>query len=326
MGLLGTGTSCATVCGMTPTPADALGRAGRLFEIRDGDREAIVTEQGAGLFKARWAGADLLDTINDDGFSGGGGHGQLLLPWPGRVENGVYQFDGEHFQLPITDRTHNSAIHGFAHSLTWRVEEHRVNTVTLSCVLLAQPGYPFPLAFEQTYHLLGGALEISTTATNIGTRTAPFGFGAHPYFRTGGQIVNDSVLQVGAARYFLANDDLSPRPPAVPVDGTPFDFRQARAVGTTEYDVTLTDLERDGDGRAAVHFRSPDSSISITCTYEEPIRFLQIFSGDTLAAHRREGLAIEPCTCPPDSFNNGIGLIRLDPGGSVRVRWAITAE
>ena len=311
---------------MTPTPDEALGRAGRLFEIRDGDREAIVTEQGAGLFKARWAGADLLDTINDDGFSGGGGHGQLLLPWPGRVRNGVYQFDGEQYQLPITDRTHGSAIHGFAHSLTWKVEEHRVSRIALSCVLLAQPGYPFPLAFEQVYHLQNGALEITSTTTNVGTKTAPFGFGAHPYFKTRGQIVDGSVLQVGAARYFEANNDLSPRPPAVPVDGTPFDFRHPRPVGTNVYDVTLTDLERDEDGRAAAHLRSPDNSISITCRYEEPIRFLQIFSGDTLAAHRREGLAIEPCTCPPDSFNNGIGLIRLDPGASITVGWTITAE
>lgn len=171
--------------GMTPTPGEGLGRAGRLFEIKDGDREAVVTEEGAGLYKLRWAGADLLDATNDDGYSGGGGHGQLLLPWPGRVPNGIYQFDGERYQLAITDLTHRSAIHGFTHWLTWQVEEHLANRVTLSCLLLAQPGYPFPLAFEQTYHLDQGAMQISTTATNIGTKAAPFGFGAHPYFKTG---------------------------------------------------------------------------------------------------------------------------------------------
>jgi aldose 1-epimerase len=317
---------CATVSGMTPTAAEGLGRAGRFFEIKDGDRDAVVTEQGAGLYKARWAGADLLDAINDDGYSGGGGHGQLLLPWPGRVRNGVYEFEGERYQLPITDRAHASAIHGFAHLSTWEVNEHRANTITLSCLSLAQPGYPFPLAFEQTYRLGDGLLEMLTTTTNVGTATAPFGFGAHPYFKTGGRLVDDSVLHVLAASYFEANDDLTPIVPAVPVDGTPFDFRQPRPVGATVYDVTLTDLDRDENGRAAVNFRSPDGSISITCQYDEPIRFLQLFSGDTLTAHRREGLAIEPCTCPPDSFNNEVGLIRLSPGGSVTVRWTIRAE
>ena len=138
--------------------------------------------------------------------------------------------------------------------------------------------------------------------------------------------MDGSVLQVQAASYFKTNDDLSPKLPAVPVDGTAFDFRQPRPLGSTEYDVTLTDLARDESGVASANFRSADGSISITCKYDEPIRFLQIFSGDTLPAQRRHGLAIEPCTCPPDAFNNGIGLIRLAPGRSARVRWTIEAE
>ena len=319
-------THCATVSGMTPTPAGALGRAGQFFEIREGDREVIVTEQGANLYRVRWAGADLLDTVNDDGYTGGGGHGQLLLPWPGRVRNAVYQFEDEHYQLPINDLVHGSAIHGFTHWMTWEVKEHQENKLTLSCLLLAQPGYPFPLLFEQTYHLNGGVLEVSTMATNLGARTAPIGCGAHPYFKTGTGTVDGSVLLVQAASYFKTNDDLSPKLPAVPVDGTAFDFRQPRPLGSTEYDVTLTDLARDESGLASANFRSADGSISITCKYDEPIRFLQIFSGDTLPAQRRHGLAIEPCTCPPDAFNNGIGLIRLAPGRSARVRWTIEAE
>lgn len=311
---------------MTPTPAVTLGRAGRFFEIKDGDREVIVTEQGANLFKLRWAGAGLLDAVHDDGYAAGGGHGQLLLPWPGRVRKGVYEFGGEHYQLPINDLPSGSAIHGFTRWLTWEVNEHHADRVSLTCLLLGQPGYPFPLSFEQSYHLQHGALEITTTATNIGASTAPFGCGAHPYFKTGTGTVDSSVLQVGATSYLQTNADLSPKLPAAPVEGTPFDFREPRAVGTTEYDVTLADLVRDEDGRASANFRSPDGSISITCKYDEPIRFLQVFTGDTLATHRRQGLAIEPCTCPPNSFNNGVGLIRLEPGGSSRVHWTIEVE
>ena len=210
---------CATVSGMTPTPASALGRAGQFFEIREGDREVIVTEQGANLYRVRWAGTDLLDIVNDDGYTGGGGHGQLLLPWPGRVRNAVYEFEDEHYQLPINDLVHGSAIHGFTHWMAWEVKEHQENKLTLSCLLLAQPGYPFPLLFEQTYHLNGGVLEVSTMATNLGARTAPIGCGAHPYFKTGTGTVDGSVLQVQAASYFKTNDDLSPKLPAVPVTG-----------------------------------------------------------------------------------------------------------
>jgi aldose 1-epimerase len=36
------------------------------------------------------------------------------------------------------------------------------------------------------------------------------------------------------------------------VDGTPFDFREARPVGETRLDHCFTDLERDGDGLVRV--------------------------------------------------------------------------
>ena len=55
--------------------------------------------------------------------------------------------------------------------------EHGAGAVTLSYKLLALPGYPFSLAIEQSYAWQESRLESCTTATNIGTRTAPFGFG-----------------------------------------------------------------------------------------------------------------------------------------------------
>jgi aldose 1-epimerase len=311
---------------MTPTPATAVGRAGELFEISNGDRRAVVTEQGANLFKVEWAGVDLLNAVNDDGFTVGGSHGALLLPWPGRIRSGVYHFEGERYQLAVTDLASGSAIHGLTRFLTWQVKEHHSSEVILTCRFLAEPGYPFPLLLEQSYRWHDESLEISTLAKNIGARTAPFGFGAHPYFTTGGPTVDNSVLQLAAAQYFETNTDLSPKVPPLPVDGTQFDFRQPKAIGQAQLDVTLTDLARDAEGRASANFRSPDGAISITCRYDEPIRYLQVYSGDTLSAHKREGLAIEPCTCPPDAFNNGVGLISLAPGASVSVRWSISAD
>ena len=60
---------------------------------------AIVTEQGATLHRVIWAGTDLLNIASDDGYAVHGGYGQLLAPWPGRIRNAVYDFDGEHFEL-----------------------------------------------------------------------------------------------------------------------------------------------------------------------------------------------------------------------------------
>ncbi|MGD0809117.1 MAG: aldose epimerase [Acidimicrobiales bacterium] len=301
-------------------------RAGQLFEIKGGDRQAVVTEQGATLHRVVWDGTDLLNFASDDGYAAHGGYGQLLAPWPGRIRNAVYEFEGERFELAVTDRKETAAIHGWVRWLTWQPREHAADRVTLRCRVLAMPGYPFPLEFEQSYAWQNYGLENVTTVTNLGDRTAPFGWGVHPYFMAGGQGIDDCLLHVPASKYFGSNADLSPVLPAVPVDGTEFDYREPRAIGTSKLDVTLTDLARDGDGRIVVSLRAPDGSISVTCKYDEPINYVQLFTGDTLGEHQREGVAIEPYTCAPDAFNNGLGLLRLAPGSSLRVRWTISAD
>jgi aldose 1-epimerase len=132
-------------------------------------------------------------------------------------------------------------------------------------------------------------------------------------------------LQVPASRYFQSGDNLVPAGPAVPVDGTEFDFREGRAIGAAVLDVTLTGLARDSQGRAALSFRSPDGSARISLHYYEPLDYVQLFTGDTLPARRRQGLAIEPNSCPPNAFNNGMGLIHVPAGGATRLRWVLSA-
>jgi aldose 1-epimerase len=301
-------------------------RAGQLFEIKSGDRQATITEQGATLHRVVWAGTDLLNYANEDGYASPGAHGQMLAPWPGRIRHAVYEFEGEHFDVPVNEQQTGSAIHGWLRWATWQPEEHRADRITMRYKMLALPGYPFPLEYEHSYAWQSYGLEIVTNVKNLGTRTAPFGLGFHPYFMAGSPGIDDCLLQVRAEKYFGSNDDMSPVVPALPVNGTLFDFREPTAIGATKLDVTLADLARDDEGRAVVNLQSPDGSTSIICKYDEPIRYVQLFTGDTLASGRRAGVAIEPYTCLPDAFNNGLGLIRLAAGDSVRVRWTISAE
>ena len=51
--------------------------------------------------------------------------------------------------------------------------------------------------------------------------------------------------------------------------------------------------------------------------------YVQLFSGDRPDVQRR-GLAVEPMTCPPNAFNTGEGLIRLEPGDAFEGRWGIS--
>ena len=45
--------------------------------------------------------------------------------------------------------------------------------------------------------------------------------------------------------------------PVEPVDGTAFDFRQARVIGSTRLDHALTGLSRGADGRAWAYLAAP---------------------------------------------------------------------
>ena len=41
-------------------------------------------------------------------------HGQLLIPFPNRIENGEYTFEGKTYTLPIDEHERHNAIHATA--------------------------------------------------------------------------------------------------------------------------------------------------------------------------------------------------------------------
>jgi aldose 1-epimerase len=52
--------------------------------------------------------------------------------------------------------------------------------------------------------------------------------------------------------------------------------------------------------------------------------YLQVFSGDTLAPERRrQGLAVEPMTCPPNAFATGADVVRLEPDRQHTSVWGL---
>ena len=53
--------------------------------------------------------------------------------------------------------------------------------------------------------------------------------------------------------------------------------------------------------------------MSLWC--EDSYSLLQLYTGDTLAPHRRRlALGAEPMTCPPNALQTGEGIVRLEPG------------
>lgn len=297
--------------------------SGEQIEIESGDQRAVVVGVGAGLRVYSVGDRDMVNGYGDDEMATAG-RGQVLIPWPNRLEDGRYEFEGREHQLPLTEPEHANAIHGLVRWSTWSVTAREADRVVMTHLLHPQPGYPFTLDLSIEYTLSAKGLAVRTTAMNVGPDRCPYGCGAHPYLTVGTETVDATVLRA-PARTVLQADGRGIPTGATPVVGTDYDFREPRAISATRLDHGFTDLERDEDGLATVELTNPDSGAVLKLWVDETYPYLMLFTGD-LPEVERCALAVEPMTCAPNAFRSGEGLIVLDPAGSVTSTWGISAS
>src|ERR1700747_1312787 len=158
--------------------------AGKQITIVARDQQAVVVEGGAGLRSCSVGGRELLDGYGADQMSSAG-RGQVLIPWPNRLQDGSYEFNGRRYQLSLNEPEHRNAIHGLVRWSNWTATEREPHRVVMEHILYPQPGYPFLLRISIEYALSDRGLHVQTTATNLGTQSCPYGSGAHPYLTLG---------------------------------------------------------------------------------------------------------------------------------------------
>ena len=294
--------------------------SGEQIEIAYSDQRAVAVTVGGGLRTYEAGGLAVLDGYAVDAICDGA-RGQLLVPWPNRIRDGAYDFDGRHLQLPLTEPEQGNAIHGLARWLPWHVLQRTENAATLGLDLPAQPGYPFQLALSVAYHLDAGGLRVTQTATNVGRDACPYGSGAHPYLSASPGHVDDWELTVPAISALVSDDRQIPTGSRA-VAGSELDFRRGRRISDASLDSAFSGLERDAGGIATVTVSRPGRVLRLWV--DAVHEYLMVFTGDTLTPERRRrGLAIEPMTCAPDAFRSGAGLRVLRPGETVVAEWGI---
>jgi aldose 1-epimerase len=298
--------------------------SGEQYEIVFGDQRVVVVEVGGGLRAYTVGDRRILDGYDHNELCASG-RGQVLVPWPNRIEDGSYDFDGRRHQLPIDDPAENDAIHGLVRWVAWQPVEQEGHRVVVAHRLHPRPGYPFSLELRIEYTLSANGLEVRTTATNVGDAACPYGAGAHPYVTVGTETI-DSVELTAPGATVLFSDDRGLPVGASAVEGTDYDFRRARPIGATKLDNAFTDLDRDDDGLARVRLRALDDGPAVTLWVDDHYRYLMLFTGDPLPDVARRSLAVEPMTCPPNAFRSGDSLIRLEPGSSVTSAWGIDPD
>ncbi|WP_417564351.1 aldose 1-epimerase family protein [Microbacterium sp.] len=308
--------------------------SGTQHALRAGDYEAVVAGVGASLRLLTFADRHL--TVPFDADEVRPGHrGATLAPWPNRIVDGKYTFDGADYQLALTEPARGHALHGLASWIEYQPVRKGASHVTLEGVVEAQKGYPWRVVVRTTFTLDADGLTQEVTATNESDRPAPWGTAAHPYLVAGDGHADDWTLQLPAAQVLqVAGDRMLPDGlVGVEVDAARFDFRAPRAIGAVQLDHAFTGLAADADGAVAARLTEASGS-GVEMVWDASCPWVQVFTSDQPGGAadpaNRAGVAVEPMTCAPDAFNAArypytTGLVAIEPEESVTARWRIAA-
>lgn len=289
-----------------------------------GPARVVVTEVAAGLREYTVNGQDVVEPYAAD-VQRPKGNGAVLVPWPNRVRDGAWTYQGATQQLALTEPARRNAIHGLLRFAPYRESARSESAVTLSATVFPQLGYPFHLGTSVTYELGADGLTVTHRIENRGAEAAPVAVGAHPYLRIGDVPSSDLVLTVAADTHIDVDDRMNPVGQS-PVDGTALDLRGGRRIGDLDLDDGFADV-RMRDGRVEHSVAAADGR-TVTLWGDEHMRFVQAFTPHRYPARDgsvRQAVAIEPMTAPANALNSGIGLNWLEPGDTWTVSWGIRA-
>lgn len=296
--------------------------SGRQHVLALGDQHATIAEVGASVRTYSVGGRDVVLPYAQDEIAPAYSSA-VLVPWPNRLRDGRFTWDGTEHQLPLTEPERRTALHGLvAHARFDLVDAADDGaSVTLRHDLVPTTAYPFPLRVDVTYELTDAGLTVRVSTTNLGGADAPYGIGFHPWLSPGDAAVDDCTLRVDAASRVTVDDRLLPTGtvPFAPED----DLRTPRSLAGLVLDDAFVDVPRDDAGLAWIVLASPDGHASAVWM-DSSMDTWQVCTGDGIDRIERRGVAAEPMSCIADAFRTGDRLVRLAPGATTTVTWGLT--
>ncbi len=255
----------------------------------------------------------------------------VLFPFPNRIREGRFAWEGKTYQLPLNDSTNKNAIHGFTTRKPWRVVDQGADggSAWLTGEFHGSKDAPESLAhwpadyvLRMTYRMAAGVLRIEATVRNPDTKSLPFGLGYHPYFSvplTAGETEADCKIEAPARGLWELQDSL-PTGKLQPVDAA-HDLTRGRALAGLNLDDVYGDLPpATGALRPFGRLWSKQAEVKVAASpgYRELVVF---------TPPHRKAVCLEPYTCPTDAVNlqaRGVdaGWLSLPPGGE----WSGTVE
>jgi aldose 1-epimerase len=282
--------------------------------------EATIVELAASVREFRLGGVDLTEPYGEFSLPPFG-DGIVLVPWPNRIEDGVWVLDGKQLQLDLTEPDKHNAIHGLLRNTPYRVVEQSDGAITLAATVFPQHGYPFFLTTSVRHELTDDGMTVTHRITNESDSPAPVAIGSHPFFQIGDVATDDLTLTVHAGNHFPVDERLIPSA-ELPVDGTIYDLRAGRKVSDVSLDDAFGDVQPQD--RVTATLTAPDGR-SVSLWQDENFPYVQIFT--TRIFPRGTGhvtaIAMEPMTAPANAFNSGQSLTWLEPGATWEASWGI---
>ena len=271
----------------------------KVFTLRAGDVQAVITNLGARIMRLTIGGTDVVqgfdraeDYLPEHHRSD---FGAVIGRYANRLAGGRIALDWDIIQLPQNNGP--NCLHGGPRG--WQYSVYDVVAASDSRLELAMVspdgdnGFPGTVQVRVTYTLTAdGAQRIDYHAET--DQLTVINMTNHSYFNLNGDLgssILNHLLSVDADRYTPVNKDLIPLGKHAQVDGTPFDFRKAKAIGQDihtddpqiaigrGYDHNFV-LNQQGLDHPSATLTSPDTGITLEVFTTAP--GMQLYTGNFL--------------------------------------------
>ena len=210
--------------------------------------------------------------------------GAVVGPFANRIADGKYEIDGESYNFP--QNNNGQTLHGGLKGLdmvVWDVLAADDTTLVLTYTHAdGQEGMPGNLEIVMTYTLTSDN-EFKVEYLAQTDKKTHVNLSHHSFFNLKGEgngTINDHVLYINGSHTTPVNEVLIPYGEVAEVTGTPFDFRQAKAIGT-DLDVENEQLKNGGGyDHNWVLDRQTSDQIELAASVLEPAsgRYMEVWT------------------------------------------------
>lgn len=319
-----------------------------LYTLKNGDLTMQVTNFGARVVSLWTPDKDgsfediVLGYNNIDNYVNNPGErflGAVVGPYANRIADGTYTIGNETYEFP--QNNNGQTLHGGLKGLdmvVWDIAAANDSTLVLSYTHPdGQDGMPGNLEILMTYTLTGNN-EFKVDYLAKTDKPTHVNISHHSFFNLKGEgngTINDHILYLNASATTPVNEVLIPSGEIAEVTGTPFDFRQPKAIGQdleTEneqlkngagYDHNwVLDRKTDNELELAAWVHEPASGRYMEVWTDQPaIQFYggNFFDGTTCGKYGkplryRESIALETQKYPDTPHHTNFPSTLLNPG------------